>query len=176
MILVLYLNRLIFHHIPPNESIVSSFLPLGPTGLGGFAIFKLGVVSRSLFPLLYSSLPFASNESHADMAALALWGVGLASALLLWAVGVWFLLVALASFYLKWKTRELRFNSGWWSFTFPLASLSLSTLLIGKELDSKGFQVTGTIFVVCVVLLVVRRIPLVFLPWRRLMKRASSSA
>jgi tellurite resistance protein TehA-like permease len=36
-ILVIYYQRLAVHKLPPREVIVSSFLPLGPLGFGGFA-------------------------------------------------------------------------------------------------------------------------------------------
>jgi hypothetical protein len=35
------------------------------------------------------------------------------------------------------------FQLGYWGLTFPLASLTLSTQLIGQELDSFGFKVRG---------------------------------
>lgn len=38
MILVLYYQRLSLHHLPGRETIISTFLPLGPCGQGGYAI------------------------------------------------------------------------------------------------------------------------------------------
>lgn len=35
-VLVLYYHRLAVHKLPPREIIVSSFLPLGPLGFGGY--------------------------------------------------------------------------------------------------------------------------------------------
>jgi tellurite resistance protein TehA-like permease len=35
-VLVIYYQRLVVHKIPPREVIVSSFLPLGPLGFGGY--------------------------------------------------------------------------------------------------------------------------------------------
>lgn len=78
MIMTLYLQRLIFHHIPPNETIVSSFLPLGPTGLGGFSLLKLGAVATKLFPILYPD-----SNGKGEVAGWALWGFGLGGAVLL---------------------------------------------------------------------------------------------
>ena len=39
-VLVIYFQRLTMHHLPPQEVIVSVFLPLGPVGQGGFGIMK----------------------------------------------------------------------------------------------------------------------------------------
>lgn len=36
MVIVIYLMRLMLHKIPPKSLIVSTFLPLGPLGQGGF--------------------------------------------------------------------------------------------------------------------------------------------
>jgi tellurite resistance protein TehA-like permease len=36
MVMVIYLQRLTLHKIPPKAMIVSVFLPLGPLGQGGF--------------------------------------------------------------------------------------------------------------------------------------------
>jgi tellurite resistance protein TehA-like permease len=41
MVLVLYFQRLILHHIPGREVVVSTFLPLGPCGQGGYALLQL---------------------------------------------------------------------------------------------------------------------------------------
>jgi hypothetical protein len=147
MIMALYIQRLTFQfvhflnvlffrsttnvfafasHIPPNETIVSSFLPLGgslsslllsfshvhlsytpgPTGLGGFSALKLGAVAVHLLPLRAAS----SNHQFPEFAGVALWGFGLVLAMLLWGLGVWFGLIAVAGF--AWRAREgnLRFN------------------------------------------------------------------
>ncbi|CDZ98037.1 Voltage-dependent anion channel [Phaffia rhodozyma] len=156
MLLTLYLQRLIFHHIPPREVIVSSFLPLGPTGLAGFSALKLGVVATMLFPLVKPTGGGVQSETELGkaMAGWALWGVGLGFAILLWGLGIWFMLIALGSFFLRWREKDMRFNMGWWGFTFPLASLTLSTQLIGEQLDNDGFKVMGTIMTCTMILLV----------------------
>jgi len=45
---------------------------------------------------------------------------------------------------------------GWWALVFPLASMTLSTLLIGRELNSAAFDVLGSAFTLAVTLLWVR--------------------
>lgn len=40
-IIVLYFQRLVLHHLPPREVIVSSWLPVGPIGQGGYALIEL---------------------------------------------------------------------------------------------------------------------------------------
>lgn len=41
MVMVIYLQRLTLHKIPPKAIIVSVFLPLGPFGSGGYAYVNL---------------------------------------------------------------------------------------------------------------------------------------
>ncbi|KAJ3517217.1 hypothetical protein NLJ89_g658 [Agrocybe chaxingu] len=50
MILTIYLMRLIIHGLPPGTSILSVFLPLGPTGQSGFAIILIGDNLKALLP------------------------------------------------------------------------------------------------------------------------------
>jgi tellurite resistance protein TehA-like permease len=38
MVTVIYLMRLMLHKLPPKAVIVSSFLPLGPLGQGGYGL------------------------------------------------------------------------------------------------------------------------------------------
>lgn len=40
VVLVMYFQRLTIYHLPPQEVIVSVFLPLGPLGQGGFGIMQ----------------------------------------------------------------------------------------------------------------------------------------
>ncbi len=83
IILSFYFQRLILHHIPTQEMIVSSFLPLGPTGLAGYSLVKLGKVGLRM-------LPAVSNGSNKDLALLSggMYGAGVVGALLLWGLGV----------------------------------------------------------------------------------------
>lgn len=40
-LMIIYFQRLALHKLPPRELIVSTFLPLGPCGQGGFALIEL---------------------------------------------------------------------------------------------------------------------------------------
>ena len=42
VVMVIYFHRLAVHKLPPQEVIVSVFLPLGPMGQGGYGIMQLG--------------------------------------------------------------------------------------------------------------------------------------
>ncbi|KAI1614515.1 voltage-dependent anion channel-domain-containing protein [Exophiala viscosa] len=55
-IMVVYFQRLAIHKLPPREVIVSCFMPIGPLGMGGFAISKLGNVAMRIFALTKRSI------------------------------------------------------------------------------------------------------------------------
>lgn len=57
LVMALYLQRLAIYHLPPREIIVSTMLPLGPCGQGGYALIRLGAVCNQLFPLLAQRYP-----------------------------------------------------------------------------------------------------------------------
>lgn len=142
-VLVMYYTRLALHKLPPREIVVSSFLPLGPLGMGGYAITYLGSVSRRVFPQteFFSDMPVAGDIFFIN---------GVFLALIMWAFGLTWLCFALASIY---KSRPFPFNMGWWGFTFPLGVMALSTMEFGRIFPSLFFKVLGTIFAVAVILL-----------------------
>ena len=140
VVLVMYFHRLTVHKLPPREVIVSVFLPLGPVGMGGYAIQQLGKVARDIFPKTESLIPGAGDTFYTMgfIVALTLWGYGLA-----------WLFFALASI----SRSRFPFNMGWWGFTFPLGVFAASTTQMAKELPSAFFKVLGSVFSVVVVLL-----------------------
>lgn len=142
-VIVLYYTRLALHKLPPREIVVSSFLPLGPLGMGGFAIILLGRISHRVFPqtLFFSEMPVAGDIFFV---------LGVFIALMMWAFGLTWLCFALASIY---KSRPFPFNMGWWGFTFPLGVMALTTIQFGTLFPSLFFKVLGTIFAVAVILL-----------------------
>lgn len=142
-VLVMYYTRLALHKLPPREIVVSSFLPLGLLGMGGYTITYLGKVARHVF-LRSEFLPTI------PMAGDVFFVVGIFIALIMWAFGLTWLCFALASIY---KSRPFPFNMGWWGFTFPLGVMALSTIEFGHIFPSLFFRVLGTIFAIAVILL-----------------------
>jgi tellurite resistance protein TehA-like permease len=142
-VLVMYYTRLALHKLPPREIVVSSFLPLGPLGMGGYTLTILGGICRRVLPQTepFSDLPIAGD---------VLFVLGVFIALIMWAFGLTWLCFALASIY---KSRPFPFNMGWWGFTFPLGVMALSTLEFGRIFPSIFFKVLGTIFTCAVILL-----------------------
>jgi tellurite resistance protein TehA-like permease len=101
-ILAIYFQRLTVHKLPPREVIVSCFIPLGPFGMGGFALMKLGGVAMRVFPQTKTIHPLAGDLAYnlAVFLAIIMWGFSL----------LWFFL-AVASIH---HCRPFPFNMGWW--------------------------------------------------------------
>ena len=137
-VLVIYLQRLTVHKLPPRKVIVSVFLPLGPLGQGGFAIMQLGTVSMHIFPLTRTlSAAVDAGARPGDVLYVTGWLI----ALVMWGFAMVWLFFALASI----SRCKFPFNMGWWGFTFPLGVLTVSTTTIGKEAGSRFFDVLGTV-------------------------------
>ena len=113
MVMAIYFLRLTTKRLVPKEVIVSTFIPLGPFGMGGFAIQHLGVVARTLFHETHT-LP-SSDVYAGDI----LYVCGFLVALLMWGFGLVWLVLAIATIL---RTPRFPFNMGWWSFTFPLGT------------------------------------------------------
>jgi C4-dicarboxylate transporter/malic acid transport protein len=134
-ILTILLLRMALHKLPHESMAASSWLALGPVSTGAFGLMVLGADS----PLI-----FAANglPGVGEIAA----GLGLIAGIMLWGVGVWWLLMAVLI-----TTRYLRngipFNLGWWGFTFPLGVFALTTLKLGAVLNLGFFSGLGSLLV-----------------------------
>lgn len=168
-LMVIYFQRLALHHLPNREVIVSTFLPLGPCGQGGYALIELGRVAYRLIPALRQA--DAQNEAWQALApvGMAMYGAGIVTGLLLWGLGIWWMFLAIVSVGTNFFRKTLSFNMSalafalhntrshegkyrsWWSFTFPLGSLCLLTYSIGETFDSIFFNVVGTTMTAMVV-------------------------
>ncbi|GAA96414.1 uncharacterized protein L969DRAFT_51941 [Mixia osmundae IAM 14324] len=143
-ILTLYFQRLVLHHLPGREVIVSTFLPLSPCGQGAAALINLGRISTTIFPEMARRHPDSQYLALLAQTALPLYGAGLAFGLMLWGLGIWWLALAVVSVSRSYWKRDVVFNMGWWAFTFPCGSLCLATLAIAESLDSIFFRVIAT--------------------------------
>ncbi|GAA5961255.1 hypothetical protein JCM3765_002886 [Sporobolomyces pararoseus] len=159
-IMVLYINRLLLHKLPPKEVIVSALLPVGAVGQGGYALLEAGKVASQLFPQI------ASHRPELASLGMPLYGVGLVGGLFLWGLGLWFLFLAFVSIAVQFTAAKREnsslplFNMGCWTFTFPIGSLCLLTFGLADTLNSMFFKVVSTVLTAAVFVLWV----LVFVP------------
>jgi hypothetical protein len=147
----------------------SVFLPLGPCGQGGEAALHLGITALTLFP----SISSAANTGVPQLTlgvGQAIYGAGIVTALMLFALGCWWAVVGSATFIREWIKGSLTFNIGMWGFvsiirptsdvpfelltflalqqTFPLASLAICTARLAIELNSLTLKIVYTAFAV----------------------------
>jgi len=141
IIMVIYFHRLAVYKLPPNEVIVSVFLPLGPMGQGGYSIIQLGSMALKVFPETKTLHPAAGD-------ILFVFGFGVA--IIMWGFGLVWFFFALAAIL---NRQRFPFNMGWWGFTFPTGVFAMSTMALGEKLPSAFFTVLGTVISVSVVLL-----------------------
>ncbi|OQD72554.1 hypothetical protein PENDEC_c020G04374 [Penicillium decumbens] len=79
MVMVIYLQRLTLHKLPPKAVIVSVFLPLGPLGQGGYGAMKLGQCARDIFP---------NTQTLEQSSGATFYTLGFQVALILWSFGL----------------------------------------------------------------------------------------
>lgn len=143
VVLAIYFLRLTTQSLPPKAVVVSTFLPLGPLGQGGFGIMQLGKVAMQVFPETHT-IPVALHPGE------TLYVLGFFTAIIMWGFGLVWLCFAVASIV---RSKRFPFNMGWWGFTFPLGVYAVCTTTLAKEVPSAFFRVLGTIFSVAVTLL-----------------------
>ncbi|KAJ7220047.1 voltage-dependent anion channel [Mycena pura] len=142
MIMTIYFMRLVIHGLPDASLILSSFIPLGPVGQGGFSFL---INSQNLTKInLGPSLSAASIESVAFCVAWVLWSIGL----------IW-LFIALSSIhsFLRARRQGVPFTVGYWGMIFPTGVFALLTVELGTVLESPVMNYIGAAFSILVFLL-----------------------
>ncbi|KAH6898070.1 sulfite efflux pump SSU1 [Thelonectria olida] len=136
MAVTIYLQRLLLHKLPPKAAITSVCIPLGPLGQGGHGIQKPGEVSRAAF-----------TETHAlsDLAGEVFYAAGFLAAPLMWAC---------CDFHSIWAGGGTH---------LPLGVYAACTVQLGRELPSTVFNILGTVFSLCVLIIF---IIVSFLTWK----------
>lgn len=126
--------RSVTHPLPPAGLAPTLFIGMGPAGLLGLDIVRLGQVSVEVGvaepALLSSLLPVAT----------ALWGFGL-----------WWMVSALVV--LRRGYVHLPFSLSWWGFTFPLAAWTIATTVLGHAWDSGLLVALGRVATAALVVL-----------------------
>lgn len=91
---------------------ISTFLPLGPCGQGGYALIELGRTSRDLFPVLKTLGPEEGGEAVQIFNGVgeAMYGSGVVWGFLFWGLGMWWLFIAVMSVGTALWRRDIAFN------------------------------------------------------------------
>lgn len=68
-------------------------------------------------------------------------GTGVVLGTLLWALGLWWLSVALLGVAKEARRGSLAFNLGFWALTFPLGTMAMATNRLALTLDSAALRI-----------------------------------
>jgi tellurite resistance protein TehA-like permease len=127
MILTIYLLRLITHGLPPDGTVLSVFLPLGPTGQSGYAVLLIGQNYRTLFPTL-STANFTGDTTSATSAGIVVDIVCTCLSFILWSLATMWILYALLAIYTALRKSPIAFRVSFWGLVFPNVCLLCSSL------------------------------------------------
>jgi len=132
-IITLVILRYALHKLPPAEMAASVWLILGPIGTGALGLLTLGQAAPAILA--------GGGGPLAGMAAVARDG-GLLAGFLLWGMGLWWLAIAAAVTF-RYLRQGIRFNLGWWGYTFPLGVFTAATLALGRLTGFTAFTAAG---------------------------------
>ena len=128
-------DRLVFHPLPGPPLAPSLWIGLGPIGVGGLALVRLG----------QAGAPMWGDAEHAVQA------VSLAGATALWGFGLWWLAAAAVLLGAYIRRGRLPYGLGWWAFTFPLGAFAASTLALARGWRAGGLEALAAVLFLCLV-------------------------
>lgn len=118
LILSAYTLRLITYGVPQGANVISTFIPLGPMGQGGYSILLLGQGFRAVLPLHNNSLVLSDPRTGEILNVICV-----AAGFILWSIAtMWFLyaLLAVTDVLNPWSEAErFSFNLPVWGLIFP---------------------------------------------------------
>ncbi|GJQ10934.1 hypothetical protein GpartN1_g2725.t1 [Galdieria partita] len=141
-IVVIFFLRLVLHKLPPNDLIISCFLPLGPIGTAALAATGLSISAPRIFASFGDTLSDVAYESLAS----ATTAIGIMVACVFWGYGIWWLVLAVFAV-VKALVDRLPFNLGWWGLIFPLGVFSAATVDLYKLTQLLFFKISAAIFI-----------------------------
>lgn len=168
-ILTIYFLRLMVYGLPEGATILSSFLPLGPTGQAGFSVLLIGKNVRSLFPLTYGD----SEILRASVTGDTINVICLCVSIMLWSFATMWVIFALLGIHEVARESRIPFKLPFWGLIFPNGLYFLTrlrrlephgcvyfpgvyanlTVELYTTLDSPFFRVYGAIYSVVTLLL-----------------------
>ncbi|KAJ1036156.1 hypothetical protein NDA18_000022 [Ustilago nuda] len=155
LLMSLYYARKAIYKIPPAQVITSAFLPIGPCGQGAFGLLQFASVLYDLYQKDGTALvsPKVSDAETVRIMATAIYAVSVPIALVIWGLGLVWLILAVSSMVDLWLVSKLTFNLGWFALVFPIGTMAAAAIKFGAMLDSGGFRVIGTVLALIVLLL-----------------------
>jgi tellurite resistance protein TehA-like permease len=125
MMLTIYFLRLMVYGLPPSATIISVFLPLGPTGQAGYSILLIGQSYKAMLPTYYAN----SGAFNSGMAGDIVNVVCICIAFVLWSLATMWLLYAVLAVLDVLRTSRVPFKVPFWGLIFPNVCRSLASWL-----------------------------------------------
>ncbi|KAL0581890.1 Plasma membrane sulfite pump involved in sulfite metabolism [Marasmius crinis-equi] len=168
MLLTVYMMRLIIYGLPPGATIISVFLPLGPTGQAGFSILIAGQYYKSTLPLDYGSSTILRSSSTGQTIDV----ICMCIAFILWSLSTMWVIFALLGVQQVVRGTRIPFRVPFWGLIFPNVAFSFCalflyradvylgqgvyanlTISLGNTFDSPFFRIYGSVYAVVTLLM-----------------------
>lgn len=149
MILTVYFLRLMVHGLPEGATILSSFLPLGPTAQAGYSIILIGNNFKSLLPLTYGHSEILRASATGDTINT----ICLCISITLWSFATMWIIFALLGIQEVARQSPIPFKLPFWGLIFPNGVYANLTVELYVTLDSSFFRVYGAIYSLVTLLL-----------------------
>lgn len=134
-----YMARLLQFGLPAPNARPGMFIAVGPPSFTGLALIKMSQSIPSSHE--YFQLHPAAAESLKQS--------GLAFAIFLWSLALWFFAIALLSVLID--IRKMNFDLGWYASIFPNVGFTAVTITIGESLHSSPIKWLGSAMTICLV-------------------------
>jgi C4-dicarboxylate transporter/malic acid transport protein len=131
LIVAVFFSRLLFAKLPAGALAPSMWIVIGPLGQSIAAAFALGTSAAVVWPAVGSGL-----ETTA-----------LAYGLLVWGFGMYWLALALVTTVSAMRS-GMPFTLGWWSFTFPVGTLTAGTDALYGDTGAALFGISAVALLV----------------------------
>ncbi|PPR07411.1 hypothetical protein CVT26_013727 [Gymnopilus dilepis] len=152
MILTIYLLRLITYGIPPGGTVLSVFLPLGPTGQSGYAALLIGQGFGTLFPPISGDSQLLQTAGG-NSAGIVLDIVCTCIAFILWSLATMWIIYALLAIYSGLRSSRIVFRVNFWGLIFPNGVYATLTIQLANAFDSAILRAWGSVYAVGVFIL-----------------------
>jgi len=149
MMLTMYLLRLIVHGLPPGATILSAFIPLGPTGQAGYSFLLIGQSFRSLLPMHLKNSELLTSNSAGEIIDV----ICICSAFMLWSLAVMWVLFALIAIQEVLRETSFPLRMPHWGMVFPNGVFANLTIQLGGTFDSNFFRILGALWAVVTLIL-----------------------
>lgn len=135
-----YIGRLMESGLPSPEHRPGMFICVGPPAFTALALIGM---ARGL-PETFSIM--GTEDSVADARMIEV--LALAAGAFLWALSLWFFLIAVIAVI---RSPPTAFHLNWWAMVFPNTGFTIATITLANSFESPGIKGFGSAMTICIV-------------------------